>query len=322
MSEYTSTILITGGTSGLGYQAALALALSQPSTTLILIASRTDPNSSAAAINKATGHTNCQYLPLDLGTLDTVRAFASTYGTKSYPPISALLLNAGLQFTGPPSYTADNIEKTFAINHVGQALLFFLLMPHLTPSARIVITASGVHDPKQKTGIPDAFYINAGELAKPTSEKTRKNGRQQYSNSKLANVLWMYALSKQMQSQGKTWTVTAMDPGFMPGTGLARDAGAVLGFIFVHLLPVFIPVLRLVVSKNIHTPYESGSALARLAVGEDVDGVSGKYFEGQTEIKSSEESYVVEKQEDLWKWTLDTVSKDSGEREAFEKFQL
>ena len=317
MSEYTSTILITGGTSGLGYYAALSLARSQP-TTLILLASRTDPKSSAAAINKATGQANCQYIPLDLGTLASVRSFAATYAAQSYPPISALLLNAGLQFSGPPNFTPDGIEKTFAVNHVGHSLLTFLLLPHLSPTARIVITASGVHDPAQKTGMPDAFYVSAGELAKPTSEKAQK-GAQQYTNSKLANVLWTYALDRRVKEKGKGWSVTVMDPGLMPGTGLARDAGAVVNFLFVHVLPNVIPVLRMAISPNIHSAGESGEALARLAVGKDVEGVSGKYFEGMKEIKSSEESYVVEKQEDLWKWTLDTVSTDAGERQVFEK---
>jgi NAD(P)-dependent dehydrogenase (short-subunit alcohol dehydrogenase family) len=316
MTTYTSTILITGGTSGLGYHAALSLARSQP-TTLILVTSRTDPDSTAATINKATGHSNCAYTPLDLGTLASVRSFASTYSAKAYPPLTALLLNAGLQFAGPPSYTADNIEKTFAVNHVGHALLFYLLTPHLAANARIVITASGVHDPAQKTAVPDAVYTSAGELAKPTAKIALKDGRQQYSNSKLANVLWGYALDRRVKGTGKTWTVTVMDPGLMPGTGLARDAGPVLRFVWLSVLPRLIWLLRLVFIKNTHTAEESGEALARLAVGEDVKGVSGRYFEGVREIKSSEDSYVVEKQEDLWKWTLETVAKDDEEKVKF-----
>jgi len=60
-------------------------------------------------------------------------------------------------------------------------------------------------------------------------------------------------------------------------------------------------------------------ALARLAVGEDVEGVSGKYFEGMKQIKSSVESYVEEKQEDLWKWTLKFVAMDEEEARKFEE---
>lgn len=176
-----------------------------------------------------------------------------------------------------------------------------------------------MHDPAQKTGLPDAVYTTAAALAKPTSEIALKNGRQQYSNSKLANVLWTYALDRRVKGSGKGWSVNAMDPGLMPGTGLARDAGPVLRFLFLRVLPSVIPLLRMLVSPNVHTAGESGEALARLAVGGDVGGVSGKYFEGTREIESSKDSYVVEKQEDLWKWTLDTVSKDGEEKASFEK---
>jgi NAD(P)-dependent dehydrogenase (short-subunit alcohol dehydrogenase family) len=313
MSSYTSTILITGGTSGLGYPAALSLARSQPNT-LILIASRSDHDSAAATINKATGHSNCAYAPLDLGTLASVRSFVGSYSTKGYPPLTALLLNAGLQFAGTPTYNADGIEKTFAVNHVGHALLFYLLIPYLAANARIVITASGTHDPAQKTGMPNAVYTSAGELAKPSGTNALKDGRQQYTNSKLANMLWGYALDRRVKRAGKSWTVTLFDPGLMPGTGLARDAGPVVRFVWLSVLPRLIWLLRIVAIKNTHTPKESGQALARLAVAEDVKGVSGKYFEGLREIRSSRDSYLVEKQEDLWKWTLETVAKDDGEK--------
>ena len=64
------------------------------------------------------------------------------------------------------------------------------------------------------------------------------------------------------------------------------------------MLPIR-PLLRLVMFPNIHSPKESGPKLARAAVGEAVDGVSGKYFEGIEEIKSSTQSYDEAKQEDL-----------------------
>jgi hypothetical protein len=53
-------------------------------------------------------------------------------------------------------------------------------------------------------------------------------------------------------------------------------------------------------------------------VGTDVKGVTGVYFEGRKEIPSSVDSYVKEKQEELWEWTLKTIANDEGEREKFE----
>ena len=133
--------------------------------------------------------------------------------------------------------------------------------------------------------------------------------------------MWTYALHDRLinAASGKKWTVTAFDPGLMPGTGLARDAGAPVRFVFTKVLPHLIWLLRLLVSPNIHSPQESGAALTRLAVGEDVDGLSGKYFEGTKQIKSSVESCVKEKQEDLWKWTLKFVAMDEEEGHKFEE---
>lgn len=50
---------------------------------------------------------------------------------------------------------------------------------------------------------------------------------------------------------------------------------------------------------------------------DDVEGVSGVYYEGLKEIKSSEASYDRTKQEDLWGWTIGTVARDDRERMAF-----
>lgn len=68
---------------------------------------------------------------------------------------------------------------------------------------------------------------------------------------------------------------------------------------------------------NIHTTQESGIALARLAVSPEVEGVTGKYYEGLKQIESSKVSYDVAKQEDLWEWTADFVGKDEAEKQAF-----
>ena len=318
----SGTILVTGGTTGIGYQAALAIADASPGY-MIVIASRTDTKSAAVTIGKATGHEDVIFLPLDLSSFDKVRAFATDYSSRGYPPIKALVLNAGLQFPGAVGFTVDGIERTFEINHVSHALLFYLLRPHLANDARIVVTASGVHDPAQKTGMPDAEYTSAEEIAHPNPDTVNSDGRQRYTNSKLCNVMWAYALHRRF-TQGSTpeqkWTVTSFDPGLVPGTGLGRDFNPVLRFLWNSVLPHLIPLLRLVLSPNIFTPQESGSALARLAIGEGsegVSGISGVYFEGRKEIKSSVASYEVDKQEDLYEWTLKTVAATEVEKHSF-----
>ena len=228
-SSLRSLNIITGGTTGLGYQTALTLARQNPRN-LIVIASRTDKTSSAQAINGTLRQRNVAFLPLDLSSTTSIRTFAASWSshTPSYPPIRSLLLNAALQFPTGLHTTPAGIESTFAITHLGHALLFYLLLPHFASTARVVITSSGTHDPAQKTGVPDAVFTTAEELARPTAATQGNAGRQRYSSAKLANVLWTYALNRRLEdlaarSGGKHITINAFDPGLMPGTGLARE---------------------------------------------------------------------------------------------------
>lgn len=58
----------------------------------------------------------------------------------------------------------------------------------------------------------------------PTSKTENNPGRQRYASSKLANIMWAYALHRRLETlKAKHITVVAFDPGLMPGTGLARE---------------------------------------------------------------------------------------------------
>lgn len=319
----TRSVLVTGGTTNIGFQAALSIARAHPEY-LVIIASRTDGDGAAQRINKTLKQENTVYLRLDLSGTDNVRSFATNWPTQDFPPLQALVLNAGLQFPGALQTSPQGIEKTFAISHVGHALLFHLLVPHLAAGARIVVTSSGTHDPAQKSGLPDAVYNSAEDLAHPPPATRNNPGRQRYSTAKLCNVLWTYALHRRLSQTApdRGLTITAMDPGLVPGTGLAREAVWFERFLWSRVLTHVIPLLRMVLSKNVHTPAESGAALARLAVGSEVEGVSGRYFEGLEEIKSSRDSYDEGKQDDLWEWTVNYLSQGRADEKArFQEFR-
>ncbi|KAF2805851.1 NAD(P)-binding protein [Mytilinidion resinicola] len=319
-TTYTTAILITGGTSGLGWHTALNLAHTSPPTTLLILASR-----SAPAAPLPSPHT--KYLALDLSSAAGVQAFVKTWSTCSYPSISALILNAGLQFLGPPSFSPDGYENTFAINHLGNAHLYYRLLAggFLAPTARIILVGSQTHSPAAKTGLPDAYYATAEALAHPGPEKKEVaqtgNGRQRYGTSKLCNLLWAYALKRRLGKapEGQRKSVLVFNPGLMPGTGLARAAPAWQVWIWKRVLPRLVPLLRVVVSKDVHTQEESGRNLAGL-VGKVVGEGEGLYFENNgVGLETSKDSLVEAKQEDLWTWTVKAVAKDEGEREVFER---
>ncbi|SPO05585.1 related to dehydrogenase/reductase [Cephalotrichum gorgonifer] len=319
-AKYQRSVLVTGGTNGLGYECALAIARQHPEY-IVIVAARSDSGGSVERIQKAIGQTNVQFMPLDLGDMAKVRSFAADWNTKNLPPIQSLVLNAALQFPGKAEYSADGFEKTFAISHVGHALLFSLLRPNLADTARIAIVSSGTHDPAQKSGLPDARFISADQLAHPSPEVAEGPGRQHYTNTKMANVMYGYSLHRRFQAinkrHGKNWTVNSFDPGLMPGTGLARDARGFVRFVWLSILPRILPLLRLLITPNVHTTKDSGESLARLAIGSDLEGTSGVYFEGRKAIKSSKESYDEKKQEELWQWTVDNLAKTGEERRTF-----
>ncbi|KAI6351479.1 hypothetical protein MCOR25_009915 [Pyricularia grisea] len=326
MSKFKYSIIITGGTAGMGFEAATQMAKDCPDH-LIVITSRSSNDDAAGAINKSLNQSNTQFLPIDLASPSDVRRFARDWiADETKPPIKALVFNAALQFPYSLTLTPDDrMEKTFAIAHAGHALLFHLLFPKLVPrGARVVLTSSGAHDPAQKSGMPDAVYTTAEEVAYPPPERAALPGRAHYTTAKLCNLLWAYALARHLGDvvPERGVTVTTMDPGLMPGTGLAREASGLERWLWVSVLPRLIGLLRIVLFPNVHTTQESGRNLARLAVGADVEGVTGKYFEGRKEIMSSKDSYSEKFQEDLWDWTVNFVARgDKSEVERLNAFR-
>jgi NAD(P)-dependent dehydrogenase (short-subunit alcohol dehydrogenase family) len=300
------TVIITGGNSGLGYACARSLledASGAPPSHIILacrdpVRAETGVACLRDEVNGIGSSAQVEAMRLDLASLQSVREFVDEVGHRldsgKLPPLYALVCNAGVQSGGKQTFTADGFESTFGVNHLGHFLLVNLLLPRLAPPARVVVVASGTHDPALKTGVPAPAWNNAVALARgelgPLAAKDgpRKMGQRSYSTSKLANVLFSYDLARRLPA---AVTVNAFDPGLMPGTGLVRDGAAPLRFLWHHVLPRILPLLRRLISPNIHTPAESGAALARLLLDSALEGVSGKYFEGMREIPSSTESY-------------------------------
>ncbi|MBP5977916.1 hypothetical protein HW132_35785 [Brasilonema sp. CT11] len=122
------------------------------------------------------------------------------------------------------------------------------------------------------------------------------SGTLNYTISKLCNVLCAYEMNRRLAALGINHVaVNAFDPGLMPGTGLARDVNFFLRTIF----NIIVPILRYIV-PNTNLPSTSGLNLGSLAISEKYEGVTGKYFEGQKEIKSSDDSYDENRAQELW----------------------
>jgi NAD(P)-dependent dehydrogenase (short-subunit alcohol dehydrogenase family) len=248
-----ATIVMTGATTGIG--AAAAKRLQGPEVRLI------------TGARNSKGPAGAEVMPLDLARLASVNAFAdavtAALGTSG---IDALVLNAGGQRPDIEARSADGFELTFATNHLAHYLLLRRLAPLLNPGARVVITASGTHDPAENTGLPPPRNADAYLLADPARDPSaggRFPGLHAYTASKLANVMTALVFAGSAEARDRGLVVTAYDPGLTPGTGLARDQMWVVRTLVWPLLPLLQPFRH-----GMNSLADAGRGLADLATTE------------------------------------------------------
>jgi NAD(P)-dependent dehydrogenase (short-subunit alcohol dehydrogenase family) len=307
------TIVITGGTSGIGFACAAAIAGSQDGPWHVVLPCR-DAGRGKTAVDKLAGIADAagtantvEAMPLDLASLASVRDFAAALADRiasgQIPSLQALVCNAGVQAGTTLTTTADGFESTFGVNHLGHFLLVHELLPVLRPPSRVVVVASDTHDPANKIRIPDPAWNDTPALARgelgpaAASDKPFTAGQRRYTTSKLANVYFTYALAQRLPAGV---TANAFNPGLVPETGLTREASAPLRFAATHIMPHMRPLLRRTVAPNVHTLKESGGSLAWLATAPEVAGTTGKYFDQRQAVASSQESYDRARAEELW----------------------
>lgn len=242
--------VMTGGTRGLGKVAAELLSNSGDGERIIGLRQSSEPPGGWRA------------LPLDLTSLESVRTFVAALPAGA---IDRLILNAGVQQPNADGRSLDGFETTFATNHLAHYLLLRLVMPRLTPAARIVITSSGTHDPEEKTGVPSPRHADAARLAHPDIDSsldrvTAIAGMRAYSTSKLCNLLTLRYLSTTLEAEAAGWQVFAYDPGLTPGTGLIRSQPWIVRTMIWPLLPIAVPF-----AKGMNRLGDAGRGLAELA---------------------------------------------------------
>jgi NAD(P)-dependent dehydrogenase (short-subunit alcohol dehydrogenase family) len=313
------TVVITGGNSGLGFACAKAILEASHGAPWHVVLACRDEGRARSAVDQLIGSTNVvgqvDAMRLDLASLASVRAFAAELTkrlrTGRLPPLHAVVCNAGINPGTAKTTTADGFDSTFGVNHLGHFLLVNELLPTLQFPGRVVVVASGVHDPAQKSGVPAPAWNNPAALARgelgaaAASDKSLASGLRRYSTSKLANVYFTYALARRLPAGV---TANAFDPGLMPRTSLMREAPAPFRFI-ARRIPI--QLFRRLFSPNVHTAQESGSALARLVTDPELSAVTGRYFEGLRQIRSSDESYNDERAEELWNASMALIA-DAG----------
>jgi light-dependent protochlorophyllide reductase len=320
-TQQRQTVIVTGGNSGIGYECAKAIARSGRS---VLIAARNRDASRAAiaGIEHEAGPGAATEIPLDLGSLESVRAFVRRVDTEGIQP-TAIVCNAGVQFFNGPKLSTEGHELSFAVNHLGHFLLVNLLLRRLaeTASPRVVVVASGVHDPARRTGMPKPSVGALETLAATGGDDPKTfNGRLAYVNSKLCNLWFTYELDRRLRSSstpGALGKVTAngYDPGLVPGSNLGRDYPPALRFVWNRVLPGLARLLSPLL-PSINPAPKSGAALARLVTDPMLEGVSGKYFPSHSRWSaspSSDFSYDTDRASALWAFSTRLVGLDSSD---------
>ncbi|MFT4087710.1 MAG: SDR family NAD(P)-dependent oxidoreductase [Gordonia sp. (in: high G+C Gram-positive bacteria)] len=294
----TSTILMTGATRGIGRAAVERIAADHPGAHLMLLARPGSADDVAESL-RGDGHT-VTTVDADLlstsSTRQAAEAVAARLDSGDLPPLRAIVANAGLQFTDALTATPEGFEATFAVNVLANHVLIGTLAPHLAAPAKVVITVSDTHfgDFRHNLGmVPGPQWRDPAVLARPGAfdrPASVKAGRTAYSTSKLAAIHLIHEYARRFPSGVD---VVGYNPGFVPGTGLARDAGPLSRFAMRRLLPA------LTVTPLAASVTQAGGYLADVVSGATPTS-SGDYVDKGRVVPSSAESYDPERETSLW----------------------
>ena len=252
-------VLVTGSTDGIGKQTALKLA--QLGFKVIVHGRNREKSENAASeIRKLTGNNLIDSIYADLSSQNQIYNMAA-HLFKHYDHLDVLINNAGV-YMSRRIITDDNLETTFAVNHMAPFIITNLLVPLLMKSeeARIITVSSMIH---------------AGSIEFDNLQGEKYfDGAYAYSLSKLCNILFTYKLARNMEKSGIT--ANCLHPGVI-NTKLLRAGWGGMG----------------------SPPAKGAETSVFLASSDKVKGLTGKYFVNKKPEKSKPITYSTETQEKL-----------------------
>lgn len=294
----THTLVMTGASRGIGRIAAEAILQNDPTVHLVVVA-RGDSGRAVASELSAVGR-SVSSVSADLGSLSSVRSAAAEIAARlergGLPPLHGFVGNAGIQYTNALTEGADGYEATFTVNVLANHVLIRALEKHFVPNSRITITVSDTHfgDFKHNMGmVPGPVWQAPEKLAKTSAfakPTTTAAGRTAYSTSKLAAIYLVHEYARRLP---KGIDIVSYNPGFVPGTGLARNADAVSRFMMGRVMPLMALTSMATSQKN------AGRYLADVVLGKTT-APTGSYVDRAKVDRSSDESYDRTREGDLW----------------------
>ncbi len=240
------TVIITGATSGIGEVAAIRLA-EQGARIVFTARDKARADETMARLRQAGPGADHAVHMADLSRLAEMKRVGAILAQE--PQIDVLVNNAGALFNKRQE-TADGLEMTFALNHMGYFIITNILLSRLKPGARIVTVASNAHrGAKLKF---DDLQSTRGYVGFPV-----------YSKSKLANILFNRELARRTP-QGVT--ANALHPGFV-ATRFGDNSGGLMRTVLKVAKPI-----------GAISPEEGAKTIIYLASSPEVAGVTGEYF--------------------------------------------
>jgi NAD(P)-dependent dehydrogenase (short-subunit alcohol dehydrogenase family) len=270
------TVLITGGTSGIGKAAALALAAMGAN---VVVVGRSPERGERALeeIKAQSRNESVELMVADLSAQAEVRRLAEEF-LESHDRLDVLVNNAGL-VQSRRTETPDGIETTLAINHLAPFLLTNLLLERLQQSAPSRVTT--VTSEAQRWGNMDFEDMQS---------RHKYRGFPVYGMTKLANIMFTFELAERLKGSGVS--ANCLHPGSV-GTNFGKNNRGPMALFFRAAKPFM------------RSPERGADTLIWLASSPDVDGVRGKYFFDRKEIEAKEVAYDPVVRRRLWEISED-----------------
>lgn len=253
------TVIVTGSNTGIGKTTAVDLA-KRGARVIMACRSRERGEAAVADVKRESGSSNVVFIPLDLGSLKSVRSFAETF-LKTEPRLDILINNAGVYLQGR---TEDGFGLMFGVNHLGHFLLTNLLLKRLKECgpSRVVTVSSMAHN----FGSIDFNCLSTHKaLGLGTSFVPVLKI---YSDSKLCNVLFNHELAKRLR--GTNVTCYSLHPGAI-NSDLARNTNTGLKTLLLPVSTFFF--------KNTD---QGAQTTLHCALQEGLEPLSGRYFSNCT----------------------------------------
>jgi dehydrogenase/reductase SDR family protein 12 len=272
-------IVMTGATSGLGYEAARTLA-GLGATVEVIARNAGKAEAACAELRQATGNSSVGFLVADTGDLTALRRAAAEL-LRRHPAIHVLIHNAGA-LDDVRQESPEGTELTIASQVVGPFLLTGLLLPALragAPARVLWVSSGGMYSEPLSV---DRLEMPAGGY----------DGTTAYARAKRAQVTLAELWAKRLA--GDRIVVHSMHPGWADTPGLARS----------------LPIFRRLAGPLLRPPADGADTLVWLAVDEGAPlKESGRFWHDRRprplhRLASTRRSDTPEERERLWNWAM------------------